>query len=153
MNDTPKTKLFGNPLLSIETRHVLRADSALQAIINQFIPDKVTKMSNNEIVINGDVAIVIEEFTRHLNSLFIKFEKLDETVDEFGFTDCLKTIEKDLNNKTMLSPENICSLKIEVFCYYVQKLNKELQKQILFRVFRDFRDDVLIKKLLMRYFH
>ena len=148
-----KTKLFGKDILSLEERVILRADPAVCIIFESHLPDHISKITGGQYIITSSLKKDFEDFATSMNRLFVNFENVGE-IDELKTKTDIIAIEHMMTRSltTTIDSSLIKKLKQEIFLYYLCKLEKKLQKQIVFRIFRDFRDEVFSKDVVTRYF-
>ena len=149
-----KTKLFGTDIISLEERVILRAPVAICALFESFLPDHISKITGNQHVITPNLKVCFNDFSKALNSFFGNFEAITE-IDELKVNETIKVLENVIKRpaSTEIQTKPLMDLKKAIFIHYLIKLDKPVQKQIVLRIFREFKDMKLVKEIVNRYFH
>jgi len=148
-----KTKLFGKDIISLEERVILKAPAAICALFENYLPDHISKITGGQYVITPNLKVYFNDYIKAMNILFVNFEAVSE-INELKTSEDLITFEKVMTRpaSTNISKEAFINFKKEIFVFYLCQLDKGIQKQIIFRLFRDFKDESVIKSIVNRYF-
>ena len=143
-----KTKLFGaNTLFAIETISYIKFDEFVTNIVKKFFPDKVSK-STSGAIIHDELSKDLQLLSNAINSLCLALESI-EGMHENDMQTHVRNMENML--KRAGSGHKI-KMNLEIFVYYIGKLDKDTSHELFWRCMRWIRDAEIARELATAFF-